>query len=65
MFRNGDTELRLTDNEYRIIRDVLDHTVSVNIPPWPHQWVQLLTDKKDLDIICQLLLGAGATWGPE
>jgi hypothetical protein len=56
MYRNGDDELRVTRDEYFHIKEVLFDLVLQVFPLWPCTYVELRGDKKDLDVIVQLLL---------
>lgn len=55
MYSASPNTLIITDDEFVAIHDVLDHTVTIYIAPWPGHWVELTGDKKDLDIVIQLL----------
>lgn len=59
MFRNGTQELRLTEDEYATIKDVLDASVLVESAAWPARYFTITGDGRTLDAIAHLLLTNG------
>lgn len=59
MYRADSRNLRLTEDEYIAVREVLDNSLSVIAAQWPARFVILSGDQRTLDAVVAVLLDQG------